>query len=361
MGGVEATLETITDVDDTTYVDPSVVENEEYSFRIVTISTTGTQFESAPVIGPIVPRISFYSLRDGSFQDGNWEVFSMNPDGTGVVNLTNHPSGDGRMGAFQIGRPAWSPDGRRIAFVSTRDYSFGDVVVMNADGSDQVNLTDNGQFNHNPSWSPDGNRIAFGSGRDGGAEIYVMDADGSNVTQLTDEPGDVPANWQPAWSPDGSRIAYAKATTGTASGFEIYMMNADGSNPVNLTPDSKWENLNHDWSPDGTRITWERWERDAETRLSEIWVMDADGSNKINLTNTADINDRHPDWSPDGSQIAFASHRDDNRDIYVMDADGSNEIRLTTNQSGRVSGLAAGGEVAALMTAAPQPLQIRHL
>jgi Tol biopolymer transport system component len=61
--------------------------------------------------------------------------------------------------------------------------------------------------------------------------------------------------------------------------------------------------------------------------------MDADGSNKINLTNTADINDRQPDWSPDGSKIAFASHRDDNRDIYVMDADGSNEIRLTTHTS----------------------------
>jgi Tol biopolymer transport system component len=261
VGGVEATLETITDIDDTTYVDPSVAENEEYSFRIVTISTTGTQFESAPVIGPIVPRIAFYSLRDGSFQDGNWEVFFMNPDGTGVVNLTNHPSRDGRFSGVQVGRPAWSPDGRRIAFVSTRDGPFGDVVVMNADGSDQVNLTNNGMWNQHPSWSPDGNRIAFHSARDGSVEIYAMDADGTNVIQLTDEPGDIPANWQPAWSPDGSRITYAKASEDVGAGFEIYVMNADGSNQVTLTPDSKWRNLNHDWSPDGTRITRERSER----------------------------------------------------------------------------------------------------
>ena len=116
------------------------------------------------------------------------------------------------------------------------------------------------------------------------------------------------------------------------SGFEIYVMNADGSNQVNLTPDSTWENLNHDGSPDGTRITWERWERGETRTPGDVWVMDADGSNKINLTNTPDILDRHPDWSPDGSKIAFVSHRHDNRDIYVMDADGSNEIRLTTTR-----------------------------
>ena len=285
VGGFEFTLETITNIDDTTHIDRTLEENEEYGFRIVTVSTTGAEFESSPVLGPVVPRIAFYS-----FRGGNWEVYIMNPDGTGLVNLTNHPNTDG-PGRGQIGRPAWSPDGRRIAFVSSRDNSQGDVFVMNADGSDPVNLTDHVRGDSFPSWSPDGSRIAFASGRDGDLDVYAMDADGSNLTQLTDS--SEPRGW-PAWSPDGSRIAFGWFIP--PSNNEIFVMNADGSNQVNLTNDSERKDWDADWSPDGTRIAFESGNLDFGE--IDVYVMDADGGNVVNLTNSPDTFDGWPDWSP---------------------------------------------------------------
>src|SRR5216117_1854859 len=98
---------------------------------------------------------------------------------------------------------------------------------MNADGSDPRNLTNNPGGDDTPAWSPDGTRIAFTSARDGNWEIYVMNADGSNATRLTDNGAQMPA-----WSPDGTRIAFTSARDGN---WEIYVMNADGSDPRNLT------------------------------------------------------------------------------------------------------------------------------
>ena len=138
----------------------------------------------------------------------------MNADGSGVTRLTDNDADDWS--------PAWSPDGRRIAFDSNRDGDF-EIYVMNADGSGVTRLTDNDADDWSPAWSPDGRRIAFDSDRDGDFEIYVMNADGSGVTRLTDNDAD---DWSPAWSPDGRRIAFDSNRDGD---FEIYVMNADGS------------------------------------------------------------------------------------------------------------------------------------
>ena len=242
-----------------------------------------------------------------SYFDGNSEIYVMNADGSDVKNLTNNSANDYS--------PAWSPDGNRIAFYSGRDGN-SEIYVMKADGSDVKNLTNNSTNDVSPAWSPDGNKIAFVSERDGTAGIYVMNADGSGVTRLTNNST---SNHEPAWSADGRRIAFYSGRDGSG---EIYVMNADGSGVKNLTNNSAVDSMPA-WSPDGNRIAFHS-DRDGN---SEIYVMKADGSDVKNLTNNSAY-DLFPAWSPDGKKIAFYSDRDGNEGIYVMNADGSGVTRL---------------------------------
>ena len=130
----------------------------------------------------------------------------------------------------------WSPDGSRIAFHSDRDDN-DEIYVMDADGSNQINLTNSSSRDVGPVWSPDGSRIAFTSFPPGtlDAYIYVMDADGSNQINLS-------GGQEPAWSPDGSHIAFSRHPG------DIYIMNADGSNVANLTDDAALDTA-PTWSP----------------------------------------------------------------------------------------------------------------
>jgi Tol biopolymer transport system component len=114
--------------------------------------------------------------------------------------------------------------------------------VMNADGSGQTNLTNNAAWDYGPAWSPDGSKIAFTSSRDGDSEIYVMNPDGSDQTNLTNNAA---RDEEPAWSPDGSKIAFASDRDGN---YEVYVMNADGSSQTNLTNNAATDNA-PDWQP----------------------------------------------------------------------------------------------------------------
>jgi hypothetical protein len=238
------------------------------------------------------------------------------PTDIGAFELDPDTDGDGVRDFTDNCRSTPNPE--KIAFTSTREGN-QEIYVMNADGSNQTRLTNNAALDNDPSFSPDGTRIAFTSNRDGGADIYVMNADGSNQTNLTNN-GVVDA--QPTFSPDGSKIAFTSTRDGNT---EIYVMNADGSNQTRLTNNAA-SDVEPSFSPDGSRITF----RSSRDGNQEIYVMNADGTNQTNLTNNASL-DVQPTFSPDGSRIAFISDRDGNIEIYVMNADGTNQTNLTNN------------------------------
>lgn len=250
-------------------------------------------------------RLAFQSRRAG-----NWEIYTMNPDGSDVVRLTSDAADDER--------PGWSPDGRQIVFGSRRGGN-PDIYVMNADGSGLRRVTTQPGEDYAPQWSADGARIVFRSSRDGNKEIYVMNADGSGQTNLTRNPAD---DTGPVWSPLGDKIAFSSNRAGND---DVYLMNVDGSGLVRLTT-SPANDFAAAWSPDGGRIAF-RSERDGNV---EIYVMNADGSGQTNVTRHP-ASDRGPAWSPDGAEIAFYTNRDGNYEIYAIRPDGTGLRRLTNN------------------------------
>ena len=263
--------------------------------------------------------VSMIAFRRGNRVDSS-EIYVMDADGSNAVNLTNNATDD-----YQ---PAWSPDGSKIAFGSYRNGN-SEIYVMDADGSNAVNLTNNAARDDQPAWSPDGSKIAFGSDRNGNREIHVMNADGSDHFNLTTTP--TISEFRPAWSPDGSKIAFRARSFGTNSA--IYVMDADGSNRVRLT-NNPGDSGPAFWSPDGSRIAFISG-RDGN---SEIFVMNADGSGRpVNLTNS-EVSEDSPAWSPDGSRIVFKRTCTSSLNcptspsgLYVMDADGSNVVRFTND------------------------------
>jgi TolB protein len=201
---------------------------------------------------------------------------------------------------------------------------------MNADGGTARRLI----AGSDPSWSPDGKRIAFVSGGGSpGAQIFVINADGSLPLALT-APDQTAYVGTPVWSPDGRRIAFtrAKCVAGGCSTYayqNIWVMNADGSKPRQLTktPDLFTNFADPAWSPNGGKIAYDGGRGCGDG----IYVINADGTNRHLLTHSCDGN---PAWSPDGSQIAFNSGRNNaahsqRQSIYVINADGNNVRQLT--------------------------------
>ncbi len=244
----------------------------------------------------------------GSDRDGDFEVFIMNADGSGLTNLTNNVVDDGN--------PAWSADGSKIIFRRTVAAN-PDIYVMNADGSGQTRLTTDPQGDGFPKFCPDG-RIVFVSDRDnGGGDIFIMNGDGSGQTNLTN---DAAVADMPSCSPDGQKIAFKRLPLGS----EISVMNLDGTGEMEITGASVNDEEYPDWSPDNLQIIVQS---DAD-----IYKMNADGSSPTNLTNSGAVPfDGRPVYSPDSVKIAFQSVTGVNNEIYTMNADGSGQTNLTNS------------------------------
>ncbi|MGW8225192.1 MAG: DUF5050 domain-containing protein [Anaerolineales bacterium] len=245
-----------------------------------------------------------------SDQDGDFEIWMMNADGSDQRQLTDNDSKDIS--------PSWSPDGDQIAFVSDRDGN-DEIYIMNADGSDVRRLTNSEASESFPAWSPDGMQISFDADRDGNWNIYLMASNGSEPTRLTDHPGE---DWISSWSPDGNQIVFESKRDGN---YEIYMMDPDGANQRRLT-DNQVQDGFPTFSPDGKEIAF----TSQQDGNYEIYLMNADGTNQKRLTDNP-AEDSDPAWSPDGQMLSFVSHRGGNAEIYVMEADGSNIHQLTGN------------------------------
>jgi len=280
-------------------------------------ATAAAPLAGADAVPALTANIVFTSNAPAT--GGHFRITVMNTDGAGTA-LNPNPSG-----AYDDIDPSWSPDGTRIAFASDRDGDF-DVYVMKADGSGVTQVTREPRSDRCPAWSPDGTRITYRgyAGPTGGSQIFVMASDGSRATPLPHTYG----GDQPTWSPDGARIAYSgrvasgSSQDGDAAEIddELYVIAADGSGaPANITNSPSNSDRYPAWSPGGGTIAFRR----LESAGRELRAVAPEGGPVRDLTAVFGPG-RAPSWSPDGKSLVFVSYRDGdrNQEIWLGSLDG---------------------------------------
>ena len=254
-------------------------------------------------------QIAFVSERDGAK-----ELFVMDYDGYNRRRLT-----------FDVSlnlAPAWSPDRRRLAFVSYRKGNDPRIEELDLITGARRPLVAFPGLNITPEWSPSGEELAFATSKDGNSEIYKVDKYGKRFERLTDHGA---ADLAPTWSPTGRELAFTSDRGGTP---QIYLMSADGTNvrPLTYRDQQGSYNTAAAWSPKGDWIAYVC--RD-ERRILKLCLISPDGQQWRQLT-TGSSNDESPAWSADGRHVAFSSTRNGRRDIYMINTDGTGLERLTT-------------------------------
>ena len=289
---------------------------------------------AAPVGADSAPsgRIVFSSLPPGTYGFGTiatTDLFSIRPDGSGILNLTNTPLADEEQ-------PAISRDGSKILYrVSDRNLRVSgfELYSADADGGRVTRITNDSWAEESPTWTPDGGQIVFSSNRNDPnpecllppcqLDLYVSRSDGSHVRQLTNLRGG--AAFFPSVSPDGRTVLFTFITD--AGDTALYAIGIDGSGLVRLTSFAQ-EFYHGHWSPDGTRIAFSD-QGCISCTGGSIWTMLGDGTGLRRLTfGTKQSNDYNAQWSPDGQWLTFtrqATKSFSSSDIYVVRADGTSE------------------------------------
>ncbi len=224
---------------------------------------------------------------------------------------------------FLVGCSA--PEGsERIVFVSDRDGN-REIYAMDGDGSNQSNLTNHPAADFGPTWSPDQSRIAFKSTRDRQADpdIYVMKANGSDVVRIT---AGLPTDFSLSWSPTSDLIAFTYYDTMDRT-HEIGVIDADGSNFRLLTTMEGIENFTPSWSPDGKQLLYVS----NSSGTFELWSIDVTDSNVRQITDLDLQSPTFPELSPKGNQIVVRQIHDRNSDLYLLGADGTSIEQLTSD------------------------------
>ena len=272
----------------------------------------------ALVMARTLPSIT-YMARD---IDQTWQIYVMNADGSGEIVLSEQGQDDTT--------PIWSPNGQKIALVSRRDGN-REIYIMDVETKEVVNISRHPADDWTPAWSPDGSQLAFSSIRAGRWEIFSVatacfelpDTCRESLRQVT---ADSNSNISPVWSPDGTRFAFNSKASGN---WDIYTMNIDGSDIRQITT-SPENDLSPAWSPDGTQLAFES-NREGNV---ELFIIDSNGATPArNITNLSFADDHGPTWSPDGQSIVFYSNREGNWDIFSATLDGQTIINLTQTPS----------------------------
>ena len=283
-------------------------DNWKLTISSLTQITSSDAWDIEPTWSPDGSKIAFSSNRSGNLSTEasakvDYDIWVMNSDGTGLSNLTNNPAYDGK--------PKWSPDGTKIAFVSDRSGNL-DIWTMNADGSNLKQLTDLTIIDTDPCWSPDGSKIAFSSNRSNNFNIWTINSDGSGIPQkiTSGEANDI----EPSWSKWG--IAFT-------SNREIWMIDENGTQEAFRLTNNPAGNYEPCWSPFAIPLS-DGSNRPLVTFTSnrqgnpDIFVMDTDGVDQSKSLTDYTNTDCNPSWSPDGSKVAYASFKDGQYDVWIM-------------------------------------------